>query len=146
MEWTFPISPVAASRPRVSKHGAYFAGAYKKFRKDMVDLVPTVLGYGFIPIDNPLRVDVELYVKQPKKTKLDSPRADIDNFLKAVFDSLNGWLWEDDTQILQVYASKQWAPKGEEGYFTMGIDKISPEIIIDDDDDGQTVIDNGEGD
>ena len=124
MEWVFPISPVAASRPRVSKHGAYFAGAYKKFRQDMVDLVPTVLGSSFIPISNSLKVDVELYVRQPKKTKLYAPRADIDNFLKAVFDSLNGWLWEDDTQILTVHASKQWAVKGEEGYFTIGVDIV----------------------
>ena len=121
MEWTFPISPVAASRPRVSRHGAYFAGAYKKFRQNMIDLVPLVLGTEFIPISTLLKVDVELFVTQPKKTKLYAPRADIDNFLKAVFDSLNGWLWEDDTQILQVYASKQWAPRGEEGYFSIGI-------------------------
>ena len=51
MEWTFPISPVAASRPRVSRHGAYFTGPYKKFLTDMINIVPEVIGDGFIPYD-----------------------------------------------------------------------------------------------
>lgn len=121
MEWTFPISPIAASRPRVSKHGAYFAGPYKQFRTDMIEIVQDVLGDGFIPIEYPLSVDVEIYVKRPKKTKLDAPRADIDNYLKAIFDSLNGHLWDDDKQIRTVYASKQWAPSTEKGWFTVGV-------------------------
>ena len=124
MEWTFPISPVAASRPRVSRHGAYFAGPYKRFREDMIDLVPTVIGDSFVPYSEPLRVDVEFYVTRPKKTKLDAPRADIDNFLKAVLDALNTWVWEDDTQIIEIYASKQWTSPGEEGYFVLGVDRI----------------------
>ena len=123
-EWTFPISPIAASRPRISRHGAYFAGPYKAFRKTMQELVPEVLGDGFFPYGMPLSVDVELYVTQPKKTVLQAPRADIDNYLKAVFDSLNGWLWEDDKLINQVYAVKQWACKDEPGYFTVGVNKL----------------------
>jgi Holliday junction resolvase RusA-like endonuclease len=121
MEWTFPISPIAASRPRVSRHGAYFAGPYKEFRKTMQELVPEVIGDGFFPYDIPLSVDVEIYVGRPKKTKLSAPRADIDNYLKAIFDSLNGWLWEDDKLIHEVYATKQWACAGEQGYFTIGV-------------------------
>tara|TARA_R110000824_G_scaffold319823_1_gene506805 strand:+ start:136 stop:537 length:402 start_codon:yes stop_codon:yes gene_type:complete len=129
MEWTFPISPVAASRPRVSKHGAYFTGPYKKFRTDMINLVPEVIGDGFLPLDYPLSVDVELYVKRPKKTKLLSPRADIDNYLKAVFDSLNGSLWEDDKQIQTVYAIKQWAPSIDDvGWFSIGVNKYAHSI------------------
>tara|TARA_R100000664_G_C2723293_1_gene116057 strand:+ start:562 stop:945 length:384 start_codon:yes stop_codon:yes gene_type:complete len=122
MEWKFPISPVAASRPRVSKHGAYFTGAYKEYRKVMLDLVPETLGE-FEPLTYPLSVDLELYVKRPKTTKLEAPRADIDNYLKAIFDSMNGFLWEDDTQIRQVYATKQWAKPGEDGYFIIGVNE-----------------------
>tara|TARA_R100000152_G_C6717593_1_gene144095 strand:- start:122 stop:505 length:384 start_codon:yes stop_codon:yes gene_type:complete len=123
-EWTFPISPIAASRPRVSKYGAYFAGPYKDFRKEMIELVPEVIGDGFFPYEVPVVVDVEIFVKQPKKTKLPAPRADIDNYLKAIFDCLNEWVWEDDKLIHQVYATKQWAAKGEEGYFTLGVNEL----------------------
>ena len=124
MEWSFPISPVAASRPRVSRHGAYFTGPYKKFRTAMIDIVPDVLGDGFIPMDSAIAVDVEVYVKRPKKTKLSAPRADIDNYLKAIFDSLNGKLWDDDKQIIKVYAVKQWAAEDSDGYFTIGVSKL----------------------
>jgi len=122
-EWVFPISPIAASRPRVTKHGAYFAGPYKKFREDMIELVPEVLGDGLFPYETPIRVDVEFYCKRPKKTILTAPRADIDNYLKAVFDCLNGKLWEDDRIIYAVYATKQWAPLCYEGYFTLGVEE-----------------------
>tara|TARA_R100000995_G_C3457836_1_gene111514 strand:- start:84 stop:458 length:375 start_codon:yes stop_codon:yes gene_type:complete len=124
MEWQFPISPVAASRPRVSKHGAYFAGPYKKFRQEMIELVPMLLGESFVPLIGSLEVDLELYVTRPKKTKLVAPRADIDNYIKAVFDCFNKKLWEDDTQILKVYATKQWTNPKQQGYFVIGVNQI----------------------
>ena len=123
-EWLFPLSPVAASRPRVSRHGAYFAGPYKNFRTECVEIIPTVLGNNFEPYDEPIKVDVEIFVKQPKKTKLIAPKADIDNYLKAIFDALNGKLWSDDKIIHEVYAVKSWAEKGSNGYFTVGVDRL----------------------
>ena len=123
-EWVFPISPVAASRPRVSRHGAYFAGPYKRFRTDCIDVIDFVLGPRFEPYEEPIRVDVELFIKRPKTTKLEMPKADIDNFLKAVFDSLNKKLWVDDNIIQSVYATKQWAEEGEDGYFTVGVSEL----------------------
>tara|TARA_R100000458_G_C8255523_1_gene231676 strand:+ start:833 stop:1219 length:387 start_codon:yes stop_codon:yes gene_type:complete len=122
-EWTFKISPIAASRPRISRRRAYFTGPYKGFREDMIDIVSDTIGDGFIPYEKPLRVDVELFVKRPKQTKLSAPRADIDNYLKAIFDSLNGKLWEDDKQIISVYATKQWADPGVDGYFILGLEE-----------------------
>ena len=123
-EWVFPISPVAASRPRVSRHGAYFAGPYKIFRSECVDVIEFVLGPDFQPYEQPIKVDVELFIRRPKTTKLVMPKADIDNFLKAVFDSLNKKLWVDDNIIQSVYATKQWAEVGEDGYFTVGVDLL----------------------
>ena len=123
-EWVFPISPVAASRPRVSRHGAYFAGPYKIFRSECVDIIDFVLGPDFQPYEQPIKVDVELFIRRPKTTKLVMPKADIDNFLKAVFDSLNKKLWVDDNIIQSVYATKQWAEEGEGGYFTVGVDLL----------------------
>ena len=117
----FPISPVAASRPRVSKFGAYFTGPYKKFREECAECVYNILGTEFELIEEPLSVDLELYIKRPKRTKLARPKADIDNFMKAIFDVMNGKLWVDDVQVVEVYATKQWAPEGECGYFTLGI-------------------------
>ena len=124
LEWTFPISPVAASRPRVSRYGAYFTGPYKKFREEGSQVIYEVLGADFDLIDQPLMVDLECYIKQPKSTKLGCPKGDIDNFIKGIFDLLNGKLWTDDGIIRSVHATKEWAPKGEDGYFTLGIRNV----------------------
>ena len=123
-EWLFPVSPVAASRPRVSRHGAYYAGPYKRFREEMAEVVPLILGESFEPYEGPLKVDIEFYVTRPKKTKLGAPKADIDNFLKATLDVMNQRLWVDDTQIVEIYATKQWTRPKEDGYFTIGVDQL----------------------
>ena len=90
----------------------------------MIEIIPIVLGDDFVPYGGPLRVDIEFYCKHPKKTKLSAPRADIDNYIKAALDALNTHLWDDDTQIQQIYATKQWAEPGAEGYFTIGVDQL----------------------
>lgn len=89
----------------------------------MVDMVEDILG-DWEPIEGPIQVDLELYVKQPKKTKLDAPKADIDNYCKSILDCMNKKLWVDDTQIVKIYAVKQWATKEEDGYFIIGVDNV----------------------
>lgn len=123
-ELTFPVSPVAASRPRVGRRGAYYTGTYRRFRTEAAYIVPDVIGMDFEPIPDKLRVDIECYCTRPKTTKLDCPRSDVDNMAKAILDLLNGKLWVDDSQIVQLYITKAWAPVGEPGYFTLGLDKI----------------------
>ena len=68
----------------------------------------------FDPLEGPLSVSTKLFVTRPKSTKLYAPKADIDNYLKAVWDSLNGKVWEDDTQITDVRDTvKRWTPSHE---------------------------------
>ena len=62
---------------------------------------------------------------KPKRTKLDYPKADIDNYLKAIFDCLNGKLWVDDKQVVVVHAEKAWTEPGEEGYFVVRVEKLN---------------------
>ena len=35
-----------------------------------------------------------------------------------------GWLWEDDKQIIEIYATKEWACQGEDGYFVLGVNEL----------------------
>jgi len=125
--YKFPINPVAASRPRVSKFGAYFTGPYKKFRSAAAIIINRILGRNFTPMSGKLAVDIKCFVTRPKTTKLEYPRADVDNYSKAILDSLNGKLWDDDSQIIALFISKQWADCGEEGYFTVDIEEIKVE-------------------
>jgi|688.fasta_scaffold27779_17 Holliday junction resolvase RusA-like endonuclease len=125
--YKFPINPVAASRPRVSKFGAYFTGPYKKFRSAAAIIINRILGRNFTPMSGKLAVDIKCFVTRPKTTKLEYPRADVDNYSKAILDSLNGKLWDDDSQIIALFISKQWADCGEEGYFIVDIEEIKVE-------------------
>ena len=121
MEWKFDINPVAASRPRVGKWGAYYTGTYKEFREKAAEIVWDTIGKDSEAIDTELAVSIELYVKRPKTTERGWPKADIDNFAKAVLDTMNGKIWKGDSQITSRHVSKQWADKGEDGYFTLEV-------------------------
>ena len=126
-DWIFPINPTAASRPRVSFKGghAYFTGPYKRFREEMTSLVPTVIG-DHSPYMGDVSVTVEFMAKRPKTTKLSAPRGDIDNYLKALFDSLNGQAFEDDKQIVICHARKSWtSDNSEDGYIKVSIEETS---------------------
>jgi Holliday junction resolvase RusA-like endonuclease len=125
--YKFPINPVAASRPRVSKFGAYFTGPYKRFRSAAAIVINRILGRNFTPMSGKLAVDIKCFVTRPKSTKLEYPRADVDNYSKAILDSLNGKLWDDDSQIIALFISKQWANPDEEGYFVVEIEEVKVE-------------------
>lgn len=121
LSWQFNINPVAASRPRVSRWGAFYTGPYKVFREVAAESVWNTIGNEFKPLSNTLAVSIELYIKQPKKTDKEYPRPDIDNYAKAILDTMNGKIWEDDTQIISLYVTKQWAEKDSEGYFILEV-------------------------
>ena len=121
--YKFNINPIAASRPRVSRHGhAYFSGPYKAFR-EIMDTDKWQFVEGVEPSAAPLAVRVGCYVTRPKTTKLQYPKPDVDNYAKAILDQLNEVLWEDDKQIIDLSITKQWAKPGEEGYFEVAIEE-----------------------
>lgn len=54
-----------------------------------------------------LRLDYETKRKQGKR------QGDIDNYLKTVMDALNGFLYEDDSQVLQALISLEFGAEAE---------------------------------
>lgn len=40
------------------------------------------------------------------------PSGDVDNFAKAALDGMNGIVWDDDKQVVQMGAAKRWAEDG----------------------------------
>lgn len=123
MEYTFPLNPVPASRPRVSRWGTYFSGPYKDFRAKAVELLPQYLGPKVEVVSYPIRVDLEVYPEMPKSTKLAFPKPDVDNYAKAILDACNGVLWEDDSLIKSLYVTKDWSTGP--GYFVVSIEKCN---------------------
>lgn len=51
-----------------------------------------------VPLDGDVCIHVELY--RPRA------RGDLDNFLKVLFDALNGLAWADDGQVVEIHARR----------------------------------------
>ena len=103
---SFPLEPVPASRPRVSRYGpVYYGKRYTSFRKQAESVVPEV--FTGQPLTGTLEVIVTFFCKRPKTTKREEPRGDVDNYLKTL-DILNGVVWEDDDQIKRITGTKRW--------------------------------------
>ena len=118
MIWTekFNINPVPASRPRVARWSTYYPKKYTKFKKDMKALTSEL---NQTPSDKLVCVGLEFMIEIPKswsKKKRNnydntycSNNADIDNYIKAILDSLNGVFFIDDKQVVEVFARKMYS-------------------------------------
>ena len=62
-------------------------------------------------LSGPLLVCVLFEFEKPKKTALFAPKKDVDNLCKSTFDALNGVLYLDDTQIVEMFARKKWSTR-----------------------------------
>ena len=117
---TFKINPVPASRPRVSRWSTYYPKKYTKFKKDMKALTSEL---ETTPSEKLVSVELEFGIMIPKswsKKKREelnntycSNNSDIDNYIKAILDSLNGIVYIDDKQVVELFAKKIYS---EEGY------------------------------
>ena len=58
------------------------------------------------PLSGALKVSIVFHCRQPKKPSNVWPIGDIDNHVKGILDSLNGWAWLDDVQITLLTAKK----------------------------------------
>jgi len=110
-EYQFNINPVPASRPRVSRYGTYHLPTYREFRDKMKEDIESRRS-DFTKSDGRLLVVVSCVVQSPKKTSRSLPRGDVDNYAKAVLDSLNGVTWTDDDQIAILIAEKIFGDVG----------------------------------
>ena len=116
---TFKIAPVVASRARVTRWGTYFPKKYSAFREEFSELLAD---YKAIPVDDLLYVKLDFYVQLPKsmsaKKKLEKEgkycdnNADIDNYIKATLDGLEGHYYNNDKQIIMIRARKYWSDDG----------------------------------
>ena len=112
----FDINPVPAARPRVSRWSTYYPKKYTQFKKDMEALTGEL---DTTPCENLVCVSLEFLIKIPKswskKKRLAGENtycnnnSDIDNYIKAILDSLNGVYFIDDRQVVEVFAIKKYS-------------------------------------
>lgn len=114
--------PVAKGRARSTRGGVHYTP--EKTREFEALIKRHALAAGATPIDGPLCLMVSFYSAIPKswsKKRRDealasggickTSRPDLDNLVKAVQDGLNGVLWNDDAQIVDIRARKRYAEK-----------------------------------
>lgn len=75
--------------------------------------------YRAAPLDGPLAVRVEFLMPRPAGTpKRSTPaavkRPDLDKLTRAIFDALSLVVWRDDSQIVDVHATKRIAELDEQ--------------------------------
>jgi len=109
-----PISPIPASRPRVSRWGTYYGKRYTAWRKKAASELalfehPTTL-------TGPLKVTLMHVVEKPKTSKLMYPRGDVDNYDKAAMDAVTNHtsVWKDDDQVVKLTSMKLFASEDAE--------------------------------
>jgi Holliday junction resolvase RusA-like endonuclease len=115
MRFILDFPPMPCPRPRVAlaknrkfAH-AYYPAAYKNWKTNVAKAVKAQFKDRHV-YDFPVAVDVAFSVKRPKSTKLEAPKPDIDNYLKAILDAMtDAGVWDDDKHVVTVRATKRWA-------------------------------------
>ena len=113
------IKPKAAPRPRVTKFGTYNPKNYTDYKK----VIALASKREFEVSSYALKMKIEFFFKIPKswtkEKKANTPhhtsKPDVDNLIKSIKDALNGIAYKDDSQVVSVFARKQYADR--EGIF-----------------------------
>lgn len=106
------VTPVPASRPRVSRWGTYYGKTYETFRTQVKEQLRAHIGE---PITGQIEALIEIISPRPKTSKRAHPRGDVDNFAKGPLDSMThaGTFWNDDDQITGLAVFKRFAEQDE---------------------------------
>lgn len=112
----FHIEPLPKERPRFTNRGgfarAYTSSKTRNFEASIARMAKAQLQFQK-PITDLIVVSVFFEFMRPKKTVLMTPKKDLDNLCKSIFDALNGILYNDDTQIIELMARKTWSDKNK---------------------------------
>lgn len=109
----FPVEPRPKERARVAFIGGR-ARAYTptKTRSYESEIKRIAQGqYREKPLEKALAVELKFYLTRPKSVRrpLHTVKPDLSNMVKAIEDACNGVVWKDDSQIISLTCSKEYA-------------------------------------
>ncbi|MQS88260.1 RusA family crossover junction endodeoxyribonuclease [Lactobacillus salsicarnum] len=117
---TIPGTPVPAARPRVTRWGTYTPPKYKAYKDGVSKLFQETIDHVVFEEGLPLKMTLKFYrpIQKTGSKKFKSQKAnhellptikpDLDNYIKAILDGLNGLAWHDDNQITTINATKDY--------------------------------------
>lgn len=101
----FPFCPPSVNTYyRRGQSTTYLTKKGKEFKNNMLSHLLGVLKYKEKPLENRLKVSIELNFKEKRKR-------DVDNYNKAILDSFNKVIWKDDEQIDELTTKKSYGNK-----------------------------------
>ena len=112
--------PKAAKRPRKGFNSFYVPDAAKN-KKDIQTLIKDQIPKDFEKIYTDIEITIDCYVKTLNSfSKVDKELAELkyirpavkpdsDNFAKTYLDALNGYLWDDDGQVISLSCNKYYS-------------------------------------
>jgi Holliday junction resolvase RusA-like endonuclease len=120
-EFWISTIPTGQARPRFYRRGN-FVGTYdaKESRGYKLDIKYQVMDAHPVKMQGPLTMTVDFMMPRPKAhygskgLKKDAPhyhekKPDIDNLIKALLDSVSGILFDNDSQISVLLATKKYS-------------------------------------
>ena len=100
-----PIKPVPFKRVMTQGKRRFNSDYYSNF-KDELGYYALAAMNGREPLKGRIRLHADFFKK--RKGLLTKQWGDVDNFLKAVMDALNGICYRDDGQVVHISATKNY--------------------------------------
>lgn len=124
IELIVPGVPVGKGRPRAATRGKHVT-LYTPEKTATYEGTVALAGHqamaGRVPLAGPVSVTMGIYLPVPaswsqkkqqaalRGQELPAKKPDSDNVVKAVFDALNGVVWVDDVQVVDLVLRKRYA-------------------------------------
>ena len=109
----FDIPPRPKGRPRFANGHAYTPNATKIYEDSMAQEYLLKNGKKYLgPVSLFITFNYKIpnsRIKELKHGQVCTEKADLDNLIKIVGDSLNGIAYLDDKQVYKIVAEKKWA-------------------------------------
>ena len=101
-----PLEPVPFKRVMANGKRRFNNLRYSEFKDELGFFAKIEMdSHGLNPFQGSLKLHADFYKRKPRNPTAKN-FGDVDNFLKAVLDALNGICYVDDRQVVQVSGTK----------------------------------------
>jgi len=123
IEFTIPGAPVAKGRPRFARRGVFVTTYSPEKTVSYESLVKVMASQAMgnkKPLDGAVHATVRMILLPPaswsKKKRAQAlaheiwptSKSDLDNYIKGIFDGMNGIVFNDDAQVVSLSALKMY--------------------------------------